>query len=190
MSFDAQLSVSRNLKVYRLTADALIIVYSTFTLLPANAPRKIRLLVLLLMLAVFGCQVSLYEVYPELDPLRQLLQREVLANSFFARWATFNFCELLGYLMSAVMAALAAFFRLNALSESTLAADIRELSEEKNDGRFKARLAAISSEYSGLAETLSQKQRFSKLFGLVLMGVSSLSFYEKYWRQAGAEQEA
>lgn len=178
--------MAKNLKFYRLLADALIIVYSTIALLPANAPRKARLLVMLLILALFASQVSLFDVYPELDPLKHFLQSEVLASPLFSGWAVFNVCELLGYLMSALMASLAVYFRLNALDQTTLAEEVRQLSEEKNDGRFKARLAAISGEYTSMVEGLSQKQRFAKVFGLLLVAVCSLAFYEKYFRQSAA----
>lgn len=143
---------------------------------------------MLLMLALFACQASLYEVYPELDSLRLFLHQQVLAHRFFAGWAVFNFCELLGFLMSALMASLAVFLRLNALNEATLAEEVRQLSEEKNDGRFRARLAGIGREYGGLVAERSQKQKFSKLFGVLLVGVSLLSFYEKYARQADGEE--
>lgn len=170
LDFNEKLSVAKSAKQYRLVADHLIVFYSTFMLMPSSAPRKSRVLILMVLMAALFAQLLLYEQFPEFEDWTMTLKLLVFSAKAFKDYAVYNMACLIQFFNVAVFLSTLLAWRLAAVNEEGFVDRVNKLVKSPHNVDWRKETQSLTDEYKSFGEGIAQNKKYSKLIDFALVG--------------------
>lgn len=191
LDFNEKLSLAKDAKQYRLVADHLIFFYATFMLMPPSAPRKSRILVLLMIVVGVFAQMLLYEQFPDLEEWTAILKQWVFMPKASKDYAIFNIVALIQFFISAVLLSALLAWRLAAVDDQSFIERIKELTKSQLKLDWKKETERLVGDYKDYSAGVAQTKKYSKLMDYIMVagvvmtiGIFALDYWERMNPQA------